>query len=266
MSSSITYGRPVVESTLTSQARVLNALMLRDMRTRFGASHWGFVIAVGWPFAHMLMIVAIMAARGMPTPLGHSLVLFVCTGVIPFIGFMYMGRKMMESVLMNRPLLFFPQVKTLDLLTARAILEIIIFFASTVLCLIFLFLCGIDPVPAYPAEAVYALLVTIFVSIGVGMMNACIVTFFEPYAMGYVLIQISLYTLSGVFYVPEYLPQIAYDILSYNPLLHCIMWFRSAYYPGYGSGVEKSYAILCGATFMVIGLTVDRFIVRRLAK
>lgn len=254
-----------LESSITSQARVLGALMLRDMRTRFGRSHWGFVIAIGWPFAHILLIVGIMFARMMPVPLGQSLVLFVTTGLIPFIGFMYMGRKMMESVLGNRPLLFFPQVKSTDLLISRAILEVIIFLTSSLLCLIFLFFVGVDPIPAYPLEAILAVLTTIFVSIGIGTLNACIVTFFPAYAMGYVLVQISLYTLSGVFFVPEFLPQIAYDVLAYNPLLHCVIWFRSAYYPGYGIGAEKGYAVLCGATFLLLGLLVDRFVVRRLA-
>lgn len=252
-----------LESAFTTQARVLGALMLRDMRTRFGRSHWGFLIAVGWPFAHIFMIVGIMVFRGLPTPLGYSVTLFVTTGLVPFIGFMYMSRKLMESILQNKPLLFFPHVKTTDILIARSIVEVVVFFASSILCFVLVFILGIDPLPAYPVEALMALLGTIVVSLGIGSINACIISFFVPYAMGYVLFIIGLYSLSGVFFVPEYLPPQVFDILSWNPLMHCVIWFRSAFYPGYGVNVEKAYIFTCGFALLAIGLLLDRFIVRR---
>jgi capsular polysaccharide transport system permease protein len=254
-----------LESALTTQARVLGALMLRDMRTRFGRSHWGFLIAVGWPFAHIFIIVGIMVFRGLPTPLGQSVVLFVTTGLVPFIGFMYMSRKIMESILASKPLLFFPQVKSIDILLSRSILEIVIFFASTIMCFALVFVLGVNPFPAYPDQAILALLATISVASGMGSINACIVAFFPAYPMGYVLVIISLYSLSGVFFVPEFLPQQAFEILSWNPMLHCIIWFRSAFYPGYGVAAEKGYVFLCGLALLSIGLLLDRFVVRRLA-
>lgn len=251
------------ESVFTTQARVLGALILRDMRTRFGRSHSGFLIAVGWPFCHIFIIVGIMVFRGLPTPLGHNITLFVTTGLIPYIGFMYMSRKMMESVGANRPLLFFPQVKSLDLLMARSVLEIITFFGSTIITFSVLLLLGIDAFPVYPAEAVAAFCSIILLSIGVGSLNACMASFFPAYAMGYVLVIIAFYTLSGVFFVPEFLPGPIFDVLSWNPMLQCIMWFRSAFYPGYGAQVDKSFVLLCGLTFLGIGLLLDRFAVRR---
>lgn len=252
-----------VESTLTTQLRVLNALMLRDMRTRFGRSHWGFLIAVGWPFAHVFVVVAIMVARGLPTPLGHSTTLFATTGLIPFIGFTYMSRKVMESMMSNKPLLFFPQVKSTDIILSRCFLEMFIFMCSVILCMILLFLLGIDPIPVNPEEAIFGLLATVLFSIGLGSVNACIVMFFPGYSMGYVLIVIGLYSLSGAFFVPEFLPKQIYDILTWNPLLHCVTWFRSGYYAGYGASAEKTFVIMTGALLLATGFLADRFLVRK---
>lgn len=47
-------------SDLAVYAEVIRALMLRDMRTRFGASYWGYVVVVLWPVAHIFLMVAVM--------------------------------------------------------------------------------------------------------------------------------------------------------------------------------------------------------------
>ena len=36
---------------MRAQARILAALMLRDIRTRFFGSAWGFLIVIAWPLA-----------------------------------------------------------------------------------------------------------------------------------------------------------------------------------------------------------------------
>lgn len=45
--------------------RVLSALMLRDMRSRFGGNYWGYLIQVLWPCAHLAILVFVMTFRGM---------------------------------------------------------------------------------------------------------------------------------------------------------------------------------------------------------
>lgn len=252
-------------SSLTTQVRVIGALILRDMRTRFGRSHWGFIIAAAWPFAHIFLVAGIMVFRGMPTPLGHSVTLFATTGLVPYIGFMYISRKSMEAVIANKPLLYFPQVKSIDIIIARCSLEIIAFFGTAIFCCIFLILIGVDPMPPLPGEAIYAVLGMIILSVGLGMVNACLASLYPPYIMGYVLIIIAIYSVSGIFFVPEFLPKQLYDLLSWNPVLQCVIWFRSAYYPGYGVDAAKEYVLGFGLTLLGVGLILDRFLLRKIA-
>lgn len=251
------------ESAFAIQARVFHALMMRDMRTRFGRSHWGYAIAVLWPFAHVFVVAGILVFRGLPTPIGHSTLLFVTTGIVPFLTFNYMSRKVMESLAANRPLTYFPRVKTIDILLSRIVIEFVTSAASAICCMVFLALLGVDPFPVYPADAIYAFLATIVLSAGIGMLNACILVIFPPYNMGYVLIIISLYSLSGCFFVPEFLPAAAYDILSWNPLLQCISWMRSAYYPAYNPPISRIYVLVFGFALIAFGLMADRFFLRR---
>ena len=95
-----------------------------------------------------------------------------------------------------------------------------------------------------------------------GIINANIFINFPGWAMGYVLIIICGYSISGVFFLPDLLPEKVFLPFSWNPMLQCIAWFRSAYYPGYGSWVAKFYTFFFGIILVMIGLTLEKFFTR----
>src|SRR5580700_2182382 len=124
-------------SAVTRQRRVLYALMLRNLRTRFFGNALGYLLAIGWPLTHIIIIVTIYSMSGRAAPYGDSTALFISTGALPFMTFSYLARFMMLSVIKSRPLLAFPEVKVLDILFASAVLEVLAASCVTiVLCLI----------------------------------------------------------------------------------------------------------------------------------
>jgi capsular polysaccharide transport system permease protein len=248
--------------SLRAQANVLNALVLRDMRTRFGGSHWGYAIAVAWPCAHIFVIVATLTLRGFVAPLGDSVLLFVASGVAPYITFMYMSRKIMEGLSLNKPLTYFPAVTLLDVILSRTIVECVSAWATLFCVFLILEGIGVAAVPVYPAEALLAFMATILVSAGMGIINANIVAYFPGWMVGYILFTIAGYSASGVFFLPDLMPGWVYDALAWNPMLQCIAWFRAAFYPGYGDRVAKLYVILLGVCLIGIGLATERLLTR----
>lgn len=74
-------------SPLESYLHVLHALILRDMRTRFGGSYWGYVVVVMWPVSHIFLLVTIFVVRGVPAPIGDSRALFFASGAVPVLVF-----------------------------------------------------------------------------------------------------------------------------------------------------------------------------------
>lgn len=247
-------------SSLVVQARVINALILRDMRTRFGRSHFGYLIAILWPFVHIFVIVAIFAVMGRAAPVGDDVVLFLATGLTPYIIFLYVSRNIMISVMSNKPLLYFPSVKVIDIVLARWVLEFITAFAVIFLCMAALWAGDSDPIPRNIPEAVLACLATVLFATGLGVLNAVICCLAPMYATAYLLVTVTLYISSGIMFIPEALPQEARDALLWNPLLHCVGWLRSAYYPGYGETVDRLYVVLFGGTSLVIGLLGERWV------
>ncbi|WP_338011783.1 ABC transporter permease [Methylobacterium sp. Leaf399] len=242
---------------------VMRALMLRDMRTRFGGSHFGYFIVVLWPVVHIFMLVAIYTFRHMPSPMSLPVTMFIASGAVPCLMFQYISREVMKSVMMNKPLTYYPQVKLIDVLFARIVVEIVTGFLGLLIVFAILIALGYDPRPADPFVAVQAYTMAIMLGIGIGTINVGIVSFFPAWAMGYVLFSIIMYATSGVFFLPSLLPEKIYAIMKYNPLVQIIEWMRLAYEPNIGFSVDYTYMVLWVCVSLTLGLMLERFVVRK---
>ena len=247
------------QTALSVQANVISALMLRDVKTRFGGKAANYLVAVLWPLSHIVVLILAYTLMGRPPPLGDSAALFFATGLLPIMIFQYSSRLMMQAHMTNAPLLNFPIVTFLDLVFARAMLEVITGFAVTVVLASILFGFDVDIVPRRPAEAAAALAATLFVAVGVGMVNCIIQKFVKLWLFAYILVVIILYITSGVLFVVETIPKTYRDMLVWNPGVHLVEWFRSAYYEGYGeTTLDKPYVLMFGLFCMAIGLVAER--------
>jgi len=246
-------------NALREKRNVMTAVMLRDMRTRFFNHGLGFLIVSLWPLAHMLILIGVYSLLGRSAPFGDSLRVFFLTGLIPTLTFMYVSRFMSLSLILNRPMLAFPVVKVLDIMAARALLEVTAAFITLFFAFIILLLFGDDPFPRDPFEAFYAYLSLLLLAIGVGSIAGVITMFFSFFSTIYGLSMILVYILSGTLMVASSLPEAIIYPLSFNPVLHAVEWMRIAYYEGYSDRVlDRQYLIGFGLTSLCIGLLMER--------
>jgi capsular polysaccharide transport system permease protein len=192
------------------------------------------------------------------------MVVFFATGLVPFFTFAYMSRLTMYSLVINRPLLVFPAIKVLDIILARALLEILASCSSIILLLVIFWYLGIDFTPPDPVEASYALGAAMLLGAGFGILNGIIAMAAPTWMTGYALVIIILYMVSGVVFVPDTLPETIRYYVSFNPTLQTIEWMRSAYYDGYSSILDKRYAVSWGVATIFAGLIVERLVRGRL--
>lgn len=257
--------QPVKQHKMEAYAHVVRALMLRDMRTRFGASFWGYGLLVMWPVAHIFLIVAIMAFRGLPSPMDGDPLLFVATGCVPALTYQYMAREIMKGIAVNKPLLYYPQVKIFDVMVARIIVEIVKGFTCLLIVLCILASLGIDAFPKNPAMAIAAYCTASLLGVGVGAVNIGIVSFFPQWLLGWIIPQILIYMTCGIFFMPHLLPDEIYAMLKWHPVAQIIEWTRLAYDPSLQVQVDYLYVILFAFSSLVIGLAMERTVVRRLS-
>lgn len=252
------------KSPAESYLHVLHALILRDMRTRFGASIWGYGIVVLWPCVHVFMLIAIYTFQKLAAPLGDNRALFFATGAVPVLVFQYISREVMKSVITNRPLTYYPQVKLFDLIFSRILVEIVTgFLAMLVVCSV-LIVIGTNPIPADPLTAVSGYVAAIILGVGIGTINVAIIGFFPGWLIGYALFSIILYISSGVMFLPSYMPEKVYYWMKFNPAMQLAEWVRSAYYPYAGIRVDYMYVIMFGLTSAVIGLFLVKHVVSKI--
>lgn len=243
------------------QARVVRALILRDMQTRFGRSFFGYIVIVGWPLSHLLGIVSAYLLARRVAPIGTSTVVFLATGILPYILCLYPGRQIMTCVVQNHPLLYFPIVKVTDVILARGILEILTAFWVTAIFILILFICGVDIVPLHYQDAIAAILATISFGFSIGFLGAILYKLTKAWMAAQIGLLILMYVTSGVFFIPTNLSEDVQAVLWFNPLAHSVEWLRSAYYDGYGYGMlSPGYLLGVSAGLLLFALLLERLV------
>lgn len=253
------------ETAIAIQTRVVGALVLRDMRTRFGRTFFGSLIIIAWPLTHLFILMAAFLLARNVIPIGTDSAVFIGTGVLPYILCFYPGRMIMFAVMQNKTLLELPAVKTPDIILARCIVEVIAAFWVTCLFAITLYLFGVDVIPHRLDDAILAILATVYLGLAIGWLGAVMYAAVRAWLMVQIGWLIGMYFTAGVFFIPTNLPEKFRNILWYNPLLHAVEWLRSTYYDGYGYGMlSKSYLLVSATLILFTALLVERTIRGRL--
>jgi capsular polysaccharide transport system permease protein len=247
------------------QRRVVHALMMREVRTRFGRNRLGYL----WAFAEPLFWVATFAGvrilMGASPPAGMDMVSFLATGIITFILFRTTVNHCMASILGNKPLLFYPQVRPLDIALARSLLE------GATLVAVFvgiLFANGLYQGELYVDNAVGvigALLLTWLLGVGMGLFFMGLSVYSAAIERIVPLLMRPLFFISGLFFTADELPADLREILLYNPVLHTIEMVRDGWFREFHSGYfEVGYVVGWILLFGYLGLLLERFARRRM--
>jgi capsular polysaccharide transport system permease protein len=146
----------------------------------------------------------------------------------------------------------------MDLLLAGAFLEVISSCCMVITLLGILAIFGIDFMPHDVVKAASAFGAALLLGFGCGIVNTAIAMAVPTWVTGYTLLTVVLYLISGIFFLPDALPEGIRYYLSFNPTLQIVEWMRAAYYDGYGSMLAPNYTLAFGATMLFAGLVVER--------
>lgn len=246
-------------NALVLQRRVISALVLREIHTRYGDRQFGYLWEIIEHAAHILILSAIFMTLQRSSPIGNSFGVFFATGLVPYLLFQHIDKQVMSAVSSNQALLSYPMVMPFDLILARTILE-----CATSGVVIMLFLAaGFYFDVLVPIDSFFGLFMAfatvIAFSMGIGMINSVIVLYFPSYKSIHAFITRPFYFISGIFFTADSLPIELQKALFFNPLLHISEWVRSAFFSEYESGfLNKFYVVSLSIVFLFIGLLVER--------
>jgi capsular polysaccharide transport system permease protein len=253
-----------MRGTMT-QLQVVYAILLRETKTRFGAHKLGYLWSVVQPLLWILMFSGFYYAFGRMAPPGTSVVGFLATGIVPYSLFRETAGRSLSAIEANKGLLFYPQVRPLDLVIARVILE-----GATQLVVLLIIMGGLA---LY--EGQFRIESSLKVVVGLGLASALgasfglvlcgLSVFSRSVEQLYPALLRPLFWLSAIFHPVESLPKGFRDILVLNPVIHCIELVRDGWFPGYGARhVDALYTLLWILALAYLGLTLERLARKRL--
>ena len=243
------------------QARVIGALVLRDTRTRFGRTHLSFIVAILWPLTHLLIVYAGFVLISRVIPLGGDPGVFIASGVLPYILILYPSRMNAIAMIQHKSTLMFPVVKTTDIIIARSIVEFFSAYLVTFCFGLVLMALGVDIMPQSAATIAAALLASIYLGIGIGVLNVIMMTLFKFWLIVYIGIALLLYIFSGANTLQIGLSESTRNILWYNPMAHAVIWTRTAYYGEFAEiELSRTYMISIATVSILLGLIGDRLL------
>lgn len=252
--------RTILADNVRLRLRVIFAIMLRDMASRYGRTYWGYVIAVGWPLTHLLIIVmGFMTVNRFLFPGSESLI-FISTGALPYILCMYPARLTAMVLMQNRPILSLPIIQPIDLFVARIALEIFNACLVTIVFCLGLWLLDVDFMPVDLPTALIAVYASIFFGVALGFCAVLLVAIGNMVGyMFFIAITIVLYISSGVTIPTGFVSDRAREFIGYNPVFQLAEWMRSAYFESHSTvALDKSYVLLLSAGLLFLGLLGER--------
>lgn len=254
-----------VSASLAIQIRVVGAIMLRELHTRFGRNNVGYlwlvlepmILSGGVSIFHVVMHVSL--------PYGFSPATFYSSGYIAYIVFRNNVNRATGLVESNKPLLFHKNVTLLDLTIARVLLDVVATTGAMILILSFYVLLGVAPTPERPWLILGGLGLMSCLAFGVSAMvaGACE---FSPIVERFVHPATYLVLpLSGMFSVMDELPRSFAIVSSWLPLAHIADLVRMGLVRNFNSTyLSVSYVVGWCAVTSLLGMILLRIARRRM--
>jgi capsular polysaccharide transport system permease protein len=247
------------------QLQVVYALLLRETKTRFGESHLGYLWAIVQPLLWIAMFVALYELLGRMAPPGMSIVGFLATGIVTYALFRETASRCLSAINSNKGLLFYPQVRPLDLVAARALLE-----TTTQLIVMGIIMTGLALyVGKFAIDSLLEIALGMGLAAGLGTSLGLICCGLSVFSRSverlFPALLRPLFWLSAIFHPVESVPNAFRDILLINPVTHAIELVRQGWFPGYyARHVDPWYPAAWVLVLAFFGLSLERVARRRI--
>ena len=248
------------------QIRVIHALMIRELTTRFGRENIGFLWIMVEPLMFAVMVGVIWRLTKGPEEHGMNIIAFVVTGYIPITLFRHCVARSVAAFTANGSLLYHRQVKILDFIIVRFIIEVLGGMMAYVFIAALLIACDEFPVPHniglfIAGWSLYALF----------CFSLCLVI--APLSeMSEVLekfVPVTTYVMlpfSGLFYMVSWMKPEVREYILLSPFVNGMEMMRKGIW---GDQITAYYnvwnPIVCSAVAAVIGLALCRRVRRTLS-
>ena len=246
-------------NSLAIQGRVIHALLMREVITRFGRHNVGVLWLVGEPMLFTLGVAALWSAAGLSHGSGLPIIAFAITGYSSVLMWRNSVSRVNSSIPQNFSLLYHRNVRVIDVFLTRIVLELAGATGSFIVLALF-FTAGdwIKP-PEDVLKVVQGWAMLAWFGTALSLTIGAATAYSEIIERLWHPASYLLFPLSGAAFMVEWLPPGGREVVLLLPMVHGVEMVREGYF---GSRVHTHYDLGYMATFC-LGLTlVGLFLVR----
>jgi capsular polysaccharide transport system permease protein len=250
---------------LAIQFRVMHALMMRELITRYGRDNLGVLWLVGEPMIFTLGVATLWSAAGLAHGgTGLPIVAFAVTGYSSVLMWRNATSHCGAGIEQNKPLLFHRSVLIIDVFLTRIALEVIGASTSFIVLSVFFIFIGWMPVPDNLLTVLAGWLMLAWFGASLAILVGGGTAFSPLVHRLWHPISYLLFPMSGAAFMVEWMPKKLQEVVLYLPMVHGVELLRKGYF---GNVVRTHYDIgymaECCLVLMLCGLYVTREASRR---
>lgn len=249
---------------LATQRRVIGALFMREVLTRFGRHNIGFLWLLVEPMLFTLGVTTLWYIADANHGSSLPIIAFALTGYSSVLLWRNMPSRCVSAIEPNQSLLYHRQVRLIDVYIARILLEGVGATLSFVLLTIGYVSLGWIDAPEDVLMVVFGWLMLAWFGGALALMIGTIAFFSETIEKLWHPTSYILLPLSGAAFLVEALPPRAQELLLYLPMVHGIEMLREGYFGSKVNAIyDTSYMVVVTLVMTLLGLLLLRLVSRR---
>lgn len=245
--------------SLAIQWRVIRALLMREVITRFGRHNIGVLWLVGEPMIFTLGVAALWSAAGLSHGSGLPIIAFAITGYSSVLMWRNSVSRVNSSIQQNFGLLYHRNVRVIDVFLTRIILELAGATGSFIVLAVF-FTAGewIKP-PEDLLQVIQGWAMLAWFGCALSLTIGAATAYSELVERLWHPASYLLFPLSGAAFMVEWLPPAGRQVVLLLPMVHGVEKVREGYF---GSAVKTHYDLGYMAACCLVLTLVGLFLVR----
>lgn len=245
------------------QLRVIYALLMREIITRYGRHNIGFA----WLFVEPMIFVAFIALFWGLVRTGQGdieMMPFAIIGYSVVLCWRNSASRVTKAIEANSGLLYHRNVTVLDVFLARIWLEIFGALISFLLLSFIFYALGKMSLPDDFLYMVYGGVLLVWFTVAFSFVMGSLCELSDLINRLWSMLSFVLFPLSGVMFFVHWLPEIAREYILYVPMVHFTEMIRHGYYGDIIPTYESiSYMIYCNMILSFAGLALVRHLAHR---
>lgn len=259
-----TAAKAPLYQSLNIQLRVIHALVLREVITRYGRRGLGVLWLMFEPMLFTLGVTSLWYLAKLHTISGIPIVAFAITGYSSVLMWRNGASRCSKAIEPNLSLMYHRNVKVIDIFISRVLLETAGSTASfAALTILFSFI-GLIQWPHDVLLVIVGWLLLAWFALALGFIVGAVSERSETLERTWHIVTYLLFPVSGALYMVHWLPQAAHDFVLWLPMVHGIEMIRHGFFGNVVPTYENpTYFATANLMLSLLGLALVRESSRR---